>query len=374
MMVLLIAAGVSVCSYMLLQTQLFRYIDVGVVIPEEEKLTKQIAQYISTMDSVQSICNFKYLTFDKVMEELESDEVQAVIALPENFYKDMDTGENTPATIYLPEDAPLNVKVFQELFLDGVSMVQISEAGTYAAIDTARQKEIQIKKGDVGDFIVTMYIESILEREDIFESYTESPLGQMNVYQYYVAAFFSAVLLMMGLNFGFLYQSHGKTVEEKFRMYGIGAGKKAVIKILVMTGILWILGMILYLLLCLATGTWEAFGVWADVKSIFLLLFFCLSLASFFHIVYVIAGGGFHGTVLLLGVNIGMILCSGTVLPIAYFPEIVGKIGKYLPLSYWNAYSVGILFGEIAVTQVLTALGFAVAGIGVGVVSEWKDM
>ena len=112
-LVILVAVGVSACSYMLLQTQLFHFIDVGVVIPEEEKITKLIAQYISSMDSVQSVCNFKYLEQDEAIEKLQTNEVQAVIELPENFYEDIDTGENTPATIYLPEDAPFRVEVFQ---------------------------------------------------------------------------------------------------------------------------------------------------------------------------------------------------------------------------------------------------------------------
>lgn len=373
-MIILIAAGVSACSYLLLQTQIFHYIDVGVVIPEEEKQTKQIAQYISSMDSVQSVCNFKYMEFEAAMDELNNNEVQAVILLPENFYEDLDTGKNTPATIYLPEDAQLNVEVFQELFLDGVAIIQIAESGIYASLDTARYQKAQMKQRDIANFVFSLYLESALSREDIFDSYTESPFGQMSVYQYYLSVFLTVVLLMMGLNFGFLYQGQGKAVEEKLRMYGIGAGKKSVIKILVMTGILWTLGILMYLLLCGATGIWSDLGVWIDGRSIGWMFFLCLSIASFFHIVYTVSGGGFQGTIFLMAVNIGMILCSGAILPMAYFPDIIGKIGMYLPFHFWHEYSTGVLFGKIGILEILAALGFSGTGIGVGVVLKCKDM
>lgn len=373
-LVILVAVGVSACSYMLLQTQLFHFIDVGVVIPEEEKITKLIAQYIWSMDSVQSVCNFKYLEQDEAIEKLQTNEVQAVIELPENFYEDIDTGENTPATIYLPEDASFNVEVFQELFLDGVSMVQISEAGVYASLDTARYKETKIKQGDIGNFIIAMYIESTLNRDDIYDLYTESPFGQMNLYQYYVTSFFSIIFLMVGLNFSFLYQSGRKAVEQKMSMYGIGVWKGSVIKILVMTGALWSLGMIAYLLLGIGTGTWQEIGVWMDGRVLIWLFFFCLSVASFFHAVYTVSGGGIQGTILLLVINIGMILCSGAVLPTVFFPKIIGEVGSYLPISFWNEYSGAMLFGEIGAREILTTLGFTAAGIAVGGLVRWKDM
>lgn len=366
--------GVSVCSYILLQAQFFQYLDVAVVIPEEEKESQIIAQYISSMDSVESICSFHYLELDEAMEGLEENQFQAVIALPQNFYEDIYVGENTPATIYLPENAELNVKVFQELFLDGVSIVQISEAGVYASLNTAKYKQTQIELRDIGDFVVTMYVEAALKRENIYDKYTESPFGQMNMYQYYGCALFTVFLLLCGLNFGFLYQSHGRAVEEKLRMYGIGQGKISFIKILVMAGALWSLGMVLYLLFCLLTGMLSGVGIWFAGESVLTMFFLCISMAAYFHVVYVITGGGLQGTILLLVLDIGMILCSGTVLPAAYLPEIVSKVGSIMPINFWSGYSAGILFGEVEWKQLLTAVGFAATGIGVGVISECKNM
>ena len=97
-------------------------------------------------------------------------------------------------------------------------------------------------------------------------------------------------------------------------------------------------------------------------------------MASFFHAVYTVSGGGIQGTILLLVINIGMILCSGAVLPTVFFPKIIGEVGSYLPISFWNEYSGAMLFGEIGAREILTTLGFTAAGIAVGGLVRWKDM
>lgn len=373
-MLILTVAGVSACSYVLLQTQLFPKVDVAVVIPGEEEETRLIARYVSSMDSVESVCNFHYLTFRVAMEKLEENQVQAVLAFPEHFYEDIYVGRNTPATVYFPKQSELNGKVFQELFLDGVSMLQISEAGVYASLYTAWDKETIIERENVAEHIAGIYVKTVLGRDKVFDKYTESPLGTLNVYQYYLAALFTVFLLLSGLNFGFLYQKQGKSLEEKLRMYGIRQGKTAAVKITVMTMSLWTMGVLLYVLFCLLTGFVSEAGVWFAPEAVAALFFFSLSMASYFHIVYAVGGGGLQGTVLLLALNIGMLLCSGTVVPQAYLPEMAARAGEILPLSFWNHYSIQILFGETGVKGILTALGFVAAGIGTGVVMEWKNI
>ena len=41
------------------------------------------------------------------------------------------------------------------------------------------------------------------------------------------------LLLMMGVNYGYLYQKQSRAVEEKIRIYGIGEGKNALIKVII---------------------------------------------------------------------------------------------------------------------------------------------
>ena len=152
-MLLLIAGGSLAVSLVMRDAGVFQTAEIGVVIPEDEAQTKMVAQFISAMDSVKSVCHFQYLDQGEAMASLEEGTLDAVLSLPEQFYEDVDSGKNTPATIYFPENAPLNTKVFGELVTDGVSLLRTAEAGVYAAYDTAQiyQTEclVNIKLGDL---------------------------------------------------------------------------------------------------------------------------------------------------------------------------------------------------------------------------------
>ena len=119
-MLLLIAGGVLAVSLVMSDAGVFQTAEIGVVIPEDENQTKMVAQFISNMDSVKSVCHFQYLDQKSALDALDAGSLDAVISLPEQFYEDVDSGKNTPATIYFPENAPLNTRVFGELVTDGV--------------------------------------------------------------------------------------------------------------------------------------------------------------------------------------------------------------------------------------------------------------
>lgn len=66
-MLLLIAGGVLAVSLVMKDAGVFQTAEIGVVIPEDEAQTKMVAQFISAMDSVKSVCHFQYLNQDKAM-------------------------------------------------------------------------------------------------------------------------------------------------------------------------------------------------------------------------------------------------------------------------------------------------------------------
>ena len=70
-MLLLIAGGVLAVSLVMKDAGVFQTTEIGVVIPENEVQTKMVAQFISAMDSVKSVCHFQYLNQDEAMASLE---------------------------------------------------------------------------------------------------------------------------------------------------------------------------------------------------------------------------------------------------------------------------------------------------------------
>ena len=161
-MLLLIAGGVLAVSLVMKDAGVFQTAEIGVVIPEDEAQTKMVAQFISAMDSVKSVCHFQYLNQDKAMASLEKGTLDAVLSLPEQFYEDVDSGKNTPATIYFPENAPLNTRVFGELVTDGVSLLRTAGAGCLCCLRyCADLSDGDLKESDRGCDLRALYLRGI---------------------------------------------------------------------------------------------------------------------------------------------------------------------------------------------------------------------
>lgn len=373
LMLCLIMGGAAAVSFLFFGNQMFKVIDVGVAIPEEETQTKAVVRFISAMDSVESICSFEYLPQDTAMEKLYDGEIQAVIVLPESLYDDMYTGQKGKISVYLPRQAPFQVQVFQELLSDGVSLLQTAEAGVLAARDMAESGFSKMKPNQVAESVSYTYIECALDREKLFDKNVYSPLGQMNLYQYYFAAAVSVLLLMSGLNYSFLYQRQSRAVEQKLQVLGLGAVKVSVAKVLVMANLSWILGTAAYLSGCLFSKWQKSYFIWFHKEILWWLVPVSIAAAVYFHIIFSVFGRGIQGTVFLLLTNALMILCAGVVIPSAYLPEAVGKVGQYFPLSFLHQYCMELFFASLSKEKLLLMAGWSLAGIGIGAIFSWHN-
>ena len=345
----------------------FQTAEIGVVIPEDENQTKMVAQFISNMDSVKSVCHFQYLDQKSALDALDAGSLDAVISLPEQFYEDVDSGKNTPATIYFPENAPLNTRVFGELVTDGVSLLRTAEAGVYAAYDTAGIYKAELTNDQISDVIADLYIYEAFDRTLVFQKSVYSSLGKADLYQYYFSAGVLILLLMLGVNQSHLYQRQSRAVENKIRIYGIGEGKNALIKLLLMTIPLWLAGTIIYVAGCAVSKQYHLSFLWFDREVLAGTLLLAAVIAAYFHLVYTISGESTRGTVVLLAVNMLQVIASGIVIPTAYLPKLFEKIAPFFPLTFWDNYYLKLLFFGIDArdTKQLFLMLFGFLGVSV---------
>ncbi len=372
LMLAILIAGVAVVSYTLLQAPAFQKVRVAVVIPEEEKLIEVGTRYISGMESVKSICEFEYMDHGAAMDALVKGNAQAMIEFPLNFFEDVYYGRNTPAIIYFPREGSSSTEVFKGLLTAGVSILQTSEAGVYALLDMTDLYPVAITGVNIGEHIAAIFAKEALARGKSFEQLVLSPTGSINHLQYYFVAVVLLILLMSGLNFGHLYKENRRSVEQRLRIYGVDPLKMSAIKIVIMTVTNWIVGSLLYVGICFIASRAELDLVEFDRGVLGGLFLLCFSIAAYFHAVYSVSGGGKQGTVLLLCTNFIMILCSGLLVPIAYMPQGIQQISKWMPVTYWNQYYTGLVFDQIHRGEMLPVLVlFALLG-GIGVTALWK--
>ena len=94
------------------KTRSLARITVGVAVDKDDDTTRFFAQMLSGMDSVRSVCNFQFMDEKQAKEQVQTGEIQVAILLPKDFYEDVDTGVNTPVSVFFSWDASFSTDVF----------------------------------------------------------------------------------------------------------------------------------------------------------------------------------------------------------------------------------------------------------------------
>lgn len=370
---LLTAVLVAAFSEIMQNAQVFQKVNIGIAIPEGESISRLATQYISSMDSVRSVCDFYYLDEQEAVEQLKQGILQAVVVLPEGFYHDVQVGINPPAQIYFPKDAAQNTQVFEELVTAGVSFLQTAEAGVYATLDTASYYGIELQGAGLGDTIAYLFVNQMLKRDSVYSARMLSSMGNLSVAEYYYAAGLVILLMMCGIQFGFLYGKRNRSVEDKLKIRGVGSIRQSVVKILVMTEFLYVTGLLYYFAGIGIAGWTKTYFVFYQGTTWYALLLLCLGIAIYFHVLYELSGSSSQAAVFVLAVNVITICGAGVLIPEAYLGKEIAGISRFLPMKYWNVYAAGMLEGELFKEAVTGTVFFLFVGMVAGMLLSWRN-
>lgn len=370
---LLTAVLVAAFSAIMQNAQVFQKVNIGIAIPEGESISRLATQYISSMDSVRSVCDFYYLDEQEAVEQLKQGTLQAVVVLPEGFYHDVQVGINPPAQIYFPKDAVQNTQVFEELVTAGVSFLQTAEAGVYAALDTASYYGVELQGAGLGDTIAYLFAHQMLKRDSVYSAKMLSTMGNLSVAEYYYAAGLVILLMMCGIQFGFLYGKRNRSVEDKLKIRGVGSLRQSVVKILVMTEFLYVTGLLYYFAGIGVAGWTKTYFVFYQGTTWYALLLLCLGIAIYFQVLYELSGSSSQAAVFVFAVNVITIIGAGVLIPEAYLGKEIAGISRFLPMKYWNVYAAGMLEGEISKDSVAGTVFFLLMGMAVGGFLSWRN-
>lgn len=370
---LLTAVLVAAFSAIMQNAQVFQKVNIGIVIPEGESISRLATQYISSMDSVRSVCDFYYLDEQESVEQLKQGTLQAVVVLPEGFYHDVQVGINPPAQIYFPKDAAQNTQVFEELVTAGVSFLQTAEAGVYATLDTASYYGIELQGAGLGDTIAYLFVNQMLKRDSVYSAKMLSTMGNLSVAEYYYAAGLVILLMMCGIQFGFLYGRRNRSVEDKLKIRGVGSLRQSVVKILVMTEFLYVTGLLYYFAGIGVAGWTKTYFVFYQGTTWYALLLLCLGIAIYFQVLYELSGSSSQAAVFVFAVNVITIIGAGVLIPEAYLGKEIAGISRFLPMKYWNVYAAGMLEGEISKDSVAGTVFFLLMGMAAGGFLSWGN-
>ena len=177
--------AVFLASRMLYAGTVVERIRVGISMPEQDPLAKQVVRMLSTLDSVKSICEFSYMDRESALEALEKGDVYAVLDVPENFVQDILSGKNTPVTIWTTGHMGIEGQVFRELADAGALTLSAGQAGIYAGNELYHFLGLDESIAQLELDLNSQYMEYGLQRSVYFRHQNVQATGDIGVIPFY---------------------------------------------------------------------------------------------------------------------------------------------------------------------------------------------
>lgn len=320
-------------------------IQVALVVPGEQEEVTQLAKLLQHMESVRSLLTFVYPGEEALDELFESGKIQAAILFSEDFYEDVNTGVNTPITIRLKEKYP-GANLFRELLTSVVTLVDVTEAASYAMIDTFYEQDAEMSLTAMENQILEDNVELLFQIRDQISMQIVSPTGEINMVQYYVAVVFFLFLLLSGLGFWSLYDPANRLAEAKLCIYGVGRMYRSICKIMLMTLVVFGHALVGFGICRLVCQYAEVYVAGWDSDLLLALLLFSLFVSCLYHGIFLMSGEKNERRVILFLLFAILLIAGGCVVPCAYLPTWVGNIAKMTPFYIFRSYMEAVLFGN----------------------------
>ncbi|MCR5626439.1 MAG: ABC transporter permease [Lachnospiraceae bacterium] len=359
-------------AYLYYRSQKNKPIQIGIAVEDESEEMELALKLVTSMGVVRNLCTFIETDEEGIYEGVISGKLSGGIILSNSFHMDMKNGLNTPARIVLPEEETPGTGILAGALSAGVSMVDTVGGGIHAMKDAAAAYDVTLSGNGLEDIIMGIYQDSVLKRGEFFDTRVLSPLGEFSIYDYYTSSAIVIVIMLSGIYFGFLFTAQNRAVEDKLTIYGINAFYTGLIRVVVMTGFVFLTALVLRLAAYIG---FSAFKINIDrlrPSDILCLVPVSISVAALFYFIFTVGEETYRSRILLLLIIVIMLLSGGFFIPIEYLPEWGRKISYILPAALYRSFLLeaqkGALRASTSAGIVFYTLLFFAAGIGV----RWK--
>lgn len=320
-MVLLVGMAAFSASKVLYGEKSLKKIEAGVVLPEEDELSEKVTKMLTSMDSVECLCEFVYLERAEAVREMSRGELQAVLEVPSGMADGILDGSNQPAIVWLPEESGLEEAAFRELTEAGSSMLGTSQAAIYAADEYLKEEgeaeQISLAEKDLN----RIFLKYALNRESLFRRKTVSAAGAVSIPVFYGISGIVFLMLLTGIPAALFLAPPGKTLEMSLCRLGIGRGFQLLTKLLGMAALLLILTAGLY--------SWAVQKGYARAGKSELLVWglICAAASAWILLFYEACRSSESAILTLFSVNLVLLFFAGGIVPSVFLPETIQKIG-----------------------------------------------
>lgn len=308
---------------------------VGVVLPKEDALAKQMVSMISSLDSVKDMCDFRYMEREESLDGLRRGELSAVMEMPEDLIEGIMDGTNPEVSILLPENAWLESSIFKELTEAGAKILGSSQAGIYAGnelyITAGRQEEIQELEQDLN----RIFLSYSLPREDYFRHLRVGGTGDVEVPVFYGISAYVLFLLLLAIPVSGYLLPFSPVMQRKLSLAGAGSKSRVLGRIVGLGSLFFTMSAVMGILV------WKGFRIFGPERHFVMpdtggffwitILMVCMTAAALIVLIYQAAGTLLGGIMLLFLTVTAQHFLAGGFLPEVFLPEILRKLVPVMP-------------------------------------------
>ena len=300
-------------------------ITVGVVLPENDILAKQVTSMLTSLESVKSICDLSYMSREECLEGMENGELLAALLVPEGFVQDIMSGVNTPVPVLLPENAGVESRIFKELADAGAQTLSAAQAGIYAGDEVLDQFHCSEARAQLERDLNRLYLEYSLPRGELFRKTAVSASGDVKPVVFYAISLFILALMLSAIPVSGFLQPLDPVLRRQLLLAGVGPVSMILSRILGLA----LLYMVLLLSAASAAVLTGAIPFSSALPAALLLL--SVSASSLAVCAFQAAGNRMGGVLFLFLGATALHFFSGGILPLVFLPSAFQKAAPFLP-------------------------------------------
>ena len=302
-------------------------VTIGVVLPEEDRIARQLVRMLGTYDSVRSVCEFSFMDSSEAEKQLRDGEIFGIMNVPEGLVQGIINGTNIPVTITLPQGNALENRVFKELTSAGARTLGSAQAGIYAGDQLLLNYDLAGGISQLEADLNRIYMAYSLPRADLFEHVKVSATGDVDTLEFYGISAFVRYLLLAAIPVSGYLAPESRVMSQKLSLAGIGPWMATAARLAGLGALL------LAAALPAALGALK-FGVlefsWLMLPA---LAAVCLAAAALVLFCYEAAGTLMGGVMLLFLGAVLLLFLSGGFLPLVFLPAQVRSLAPFLPTT-----------------------------------------
>lgn len=306
----------------------FAGVTLAVTGPEGDPLPGQLERYMNGMEDVAQYCRITAMDRAGAREALSAGEITAILDLPEDFVRGVQSGENPAVRVIVDEGRPLESLLTLWVGQSAADLLAAVQAGVYAVLDCFDQSPPpDLSREQVVAEINLRYVWWTLGRQGMFDTQQILPTGALPIALHYQLSLLGYLALSTAPLFAWYCQRPWLTGLRRLRYAGrspVWAYFAGLLSCwLVMTAVLWAA-----LALLLPVGVFAALVTamaWAYLFAGWAALCALLTRSA--------AGCGGLSFFLSLG---SLLLCGGIVPPVL-LPGAVRQMENLSPLTWMRA-------------------------------------